>query len=475
MSRKAVKKNNVIWISITSVLVLFLVCAVFVPNVLAQNRASDTEEYLDLFDSVFHFVYENYVDTVDAKTLFEGALTGMFDSLDDPHSTYLTASDMQDLTDDTSGKFGGVGLYITKPSRQEIEEGNNGSPPYVRVVSPIDETPASRSGISAGDYIIRIEGESTIDFTIDEVVERLRGEPGTIVNVSILRGKDIIFDVALKRDIIEIPFTKHAMINDSIGYLRIIQFSSLTAKDVIEALDSFKRRGYTGLIIDVRNNPGGLLKSVVEIADLFLSSGTIVSTRSRIPSENKVYSAKSRTRVSSSIPIIVLIDKGSASASEILAGALKDRKRALLVGETTFGKGSVQQIKSFGEGGFKLTMSRYYTPSGNNIDKIGIAPDTEVAEREFTEEETESYKRLINENLIAEFVEKSPDATEQEINRFVVNLKNDGIVMEDRILRRLIRNEMNKTNNSPPVYDLEFDLALQKAVDMIEKGEVRIP
>jgi carboxyl-terminal processing protease len=419
-------------------------------------------------------VHENYVDAVDAKTLFEGALSGMFESLDDPHSTYLTASDMQDLTDDTSGKFGGVGLYISKPSRQEIEEGNNGSPPYVRVVAPIDQTPASRSGISAGDYIIRIEGESTIDLSIDEVVERLRGKPGTTVNVSILRGEDIIFDVALKRDIIEIPFTRHAMIHDSIGYLRIIQFSSLTAKDVTEALDSFQRRGYSGLIIDVRNNPGGLLKSVVDIADLFLPGGTIVSTRSRIPSENKVFSAKSRTRVSRNIPIIVLIDKGSASASEILAGALKDRNRATLVGETTFGKGSVQQIKSFGEGGFKLTMSRYFTPSGNNIDKIGIEPDTYIAEREFTEEENESYKRLINENLIPEFVRNTPDADEREINRFVISLKNDGIVIEDRILKRLIRNELNKTNNEPPVYDLEFDLVLQKAVSMLENGEVSV-
>ncbi len=472
MKKTTQRKDKIVWFGVTAVLVLFLTLAVFVPSVLAQSRESGTDDYLETFGSVFNYVYENYVDEVDPNTLFEGALSGLFESLDDPYSTYLTASDMQDLSDTTSGKFGGVGLYITKPSRSEIESNTNGASPYVRVVAPIEGTPATRAGITAGDYITKIEGESTIDLTIDEVVERLRGTPGSQVRVTLLRREKITFEVVLTRDIIEVPTIRHAMIHGSIGYLRIIQFTPYTDDKVAEAIDGFKRNGYTAVIIDVRNNPGGLLNAVVDTCDLFLSSGTIVSTRSRIPSENKVFTARRRTEVDASIPVVVLIDRGSASASEILAGAFKDRSRGYLLGEKSFGKGSVQQVKSFGAGGFKLTTSRYYTPSGINIDKIGISPDKEVKEPELTDEETESYRRLIEENLIPQFAKENPSPTGSEIDTFVMNIKKDGILLEERILKRLIRNELNKTNNNPPVFDLEFDIVLNEAVRMIEAGEV---
>ena len=475
MEKKNGKKNKILWLGAGAVLIIILIIAVFVPSVFAQSRNSENEEYIQLFGSVFNFVYNNYVDEVEAKDLFEGALAGMFDSLDDPHSTYLTASDMEDLSDTTSGEYGGVGLYISKPSREELEAGTNGEiPPYVRVVAPIEGTPSSRAGISAGDYIISIEGESTIELTLDEVVDRLRGEPESEVKIQILRGEDIVFPVTLIRKIIEVPTTRHTMIPGSIGYLRIIQFTPITPQNVSEALTDFEEQGYKGLIIDVRNNPGGLLKSVIDIADLFLSGGVIVSTRSRIPSENRVYNAHTKTLVPTSMPIVVLIDQGSASASEILAGALKDRNRAFTLGQTSFGKGSVQQVKSFGEGGFKLTMSRYYTPSGNNIDKIGITPDKIIEEPELTDEETESYRRLLEENLVAVFAEENPDAGAEEIDQFVYNLKKEGIVLQERILKRIIRNELNKTNNSPPIYDLDYDIVLKEAVRMLEAGEVPV-
>ena len=468
-------KERITWISLTAVVLLCTTLLIFAPGAFADSSNRNIQRYISLFEQVFRFVHENYVDEVEPEVLFEGALNGLFDSLDDPHSTYLTENEMQDLTDTTSGKFGGVGLYISKSERGEGEEDTavEGYSPYVRVVAPIEDTPAAKAGIHAGDLITAIEGDSTKDMDLDEVVDRLRGTPGTDVSITILRGEDIDFPVTLTRAVIEVPTTKHDMIPGGIGYLRIIQFTPLTDERVLDALKYFKKQNFNSLIIDVRNNPGGLLTSVVDVTDFFLPGGIIVSTRSRIPSENMVYTADPEVQISRNVPIVVLIDKGSASASEILAGALKDRDRAYLIGETSFGKGSVQQIKYIGEGGFKLTMSRYYTPSGTNIDKIGIEPDKEVKEPELNEEERASYRKLLEEQTIADFVENTRPITSREIDRFIEKLRKQGIVLEERILRKLIRNEIHKTNDSPPVYDLEYDLALQKAVEMLKSGKIR--
>lgn len=469
------KNEKITWVSVTAFILLIVSVLVFAPSAFAESADRTIPKYLTLFEQVFKFVHENYVDEVEPKTLFEGALQGLFESLDDPHSTYLTETDMQDLTDTTSGKFGGVGLYISKSEqrRESEEELPADYSPYVRVVAPIEDTPAAKADIHAGDLITEIEGESTKNLNIDDVVDRLRGTPGTDVTVTLLRGREIELQVTLKRAIIEVPTTKHAMIGSNIGYIRIIQFTPLTAEKVEEAIDEFSGKGYSSLIIDVRNNPGGLLSSVVDVADLFLNGGVIVSTRSRIESENSVFTADMSVEVPAGKPMAILIDKGSASASEILAGALKDQKRAALIGETTFGKGSVQQIKYIGEGGFKLTMSRYYTPSGTNIDKIGIEPEVEVKEPELSDAEWDSYEELLENRTIATFVQENRPVSKREINSFVSDLKEKGNKLEERVLKRLIRNEINKTNDSPPVYDLEYDLALQKAVEMIRKGEIR--
>jgi len=372
-------------------------------------------------------------------------------------------------------------LYITKPSRansQDSSEGSSSLPDrnetlYVRVVSPIEGTPASRAGISAGDLITKIEDESTKKMSIDEVVDKLRGDPGTRVTITILREGDIEFQVTLTRAIIEVPTIRKDIIPGGIGYLRIIQFTPLTDDRVEEAIEFFESNGYSSLIIDVRSNPGGLLRAVVDTADLFLSGGIIVSTRSRIPSENNVFTAREEAKVPSSIPIVVLIDKGSASASEILAGALKDRNRAYLIGETTFGKGSVQQVKSLNGSGFKLTMARYYTPSGTNIDHKGVEPHKVVKEKELTEKEHESYLKLLEEGIVEKFMQGKPKPNGSEIENFVAKLREQGIVLEERIIRKLIRNEINKTCNSPPVYDLDYDIVLQEAVKMLREGKIK--
>ncbi len=451
-------KERTLWIVVTAFLVAVIVLLSFTPRVLAGNQEAETQRLLSTFFEVFRFVQEHYVDAekVDPNNLVEGALRGMFEALDDPHSAYLSPEEMRDLDDTTMGRFGGVGLIISK-----IDRG-------VEVVSPIEGTPAYRAGVNAGDLIVAVDGESVVDFNTDEVLSVLRGEPGSSVTMTIIRGKALKFDVQVVREMIEVPTVRQDMIPGGIAYLRIIQFTPLTVDRVQDALQQFADSGYSSLIIDLRSNPGGLLSGVIDVSDFFLSKGPIVSTRSRVASENHVFYASSRnTIVPEDLPIVVLIDRGSASASEILAGALQDTGRATIMGENSYGKGSVQQIKRVGDAGFRLTMSRYYTPLGKNIDQIGISPDVSVQEPELSEEEEQALSRIIEEELIKDFLSRYPDPTDGDIDSFEQELAGKDIQLSDRYIRRLVRNELNRTNNNPPVYDLEFDLVLQEAVNYL--------
>lgn len=472
-------RERFVWVGLTAFVLVFLAAFAFSPALTAESQTDDTQKYLDLFDRVFRSIENNYVEKTDAEKLFGAAMKGIFDSLNDPHSYYLTSNETRDLTDITEGEFGGVGLIISKPplpsdpANAKPLPDTKTEPPYVEVVSPIRGSPAFKAGVSAGDRITKIEEESTVGMTIDEVVNKLRGAPGTKVTVTILRGSDITRNVELERAIIQVPDVKFAMIPGGIAYLRIIQYTAFTPDKVMEAINYFRANSYKSLIIDERGNPGGRLSAVVEIADDFLSSGTIVSTRSRVASENQIFSAHPDAAVPDSIPIIVLIDKGSASAAEILAGALHDNHRALLVGETSFGKGSVQQVFFLpgGDGAYKLTTARYYTPSGINIDKIGITPDKVIKEPDLTKAEQDSLKILVEDNAFTNFVRENPNASAAAIDTFVAKLRGSGIVLGDTLLKQLIRNEQDRMMTDPPAYDLDFDPVLREAARLFTSGE----
>jgi carboxyl-terminal processing protease len=393
----------------------------------------------------------------------------MFESLEDPHSAYLTATDMRGLNDTTAGEFGGVGLYINKQVSPKSGDGRD-LPAYVEVVAPIEDTPAYKAGIQSGDLIVKIEGESTENLQIDEVVGRLRGPAGSVVNVTVRRGASLTFDVPLARAVIQVPTVKWDMIPGGIAYLRIIQFTPYTDDKIREAIEFFESRKYSRLIVDLRSNPGGLLSSVVDAADLFFDDGDIVSTRSRLSSENVVFQARPGVIVPAGVPMAVLIDNGSASASEIFAGVMKDRSRAVLFGTKTYGKGSVQQVHNVGRGGFRLTMSRYYTPSGVTIDKVGVSPDREVKEPDMTEAEIEAYSKLVSERRIANFVAGGQDPGRERIDAFIADLLREEPSFSERILRRMVRNEINRHLANPPVYDLETDKVLQEAVRYFSEG-----
>jgi carboxyl-terminal processing protease len=470
MEDKTRKRDQIAWSAITVVAVLCAALIVNVPSAYAQDGQSDTQRYFNLFQSAFNFILQSYVDEVDPQTLYEGAMQGLFDSLGDPYSSFLTEAMVNDLNDTTMGQFGGIGLYINKPLPDPKSPDKRS---YVEIVSPIEDTPGWRAGIQPGDQITHINGEPTEPLVMDEVLKRLRGEPGSTVTITILRGASVVFDEKIVRAMIEVPTVKRAMLPDGSGYLRIIEFTPQTVARVRESLDWFKANKYQGLVIDLRNNPGGLLQSVIQVADLFLSEGIIVSTKSRTRSENAVYRARSDAAdaiVPKDLPLIVLINRGSASASEILAGALKDNKRAYLIGENSYGKGSVQQVLSLGDTGFKLTMSRYYTPSDANIDKVGIAPDLEIKEPELSPAEEESLNNLMSRNVFEQFALTNPSATPAQVDMFVRGLRSAGSPLSERVLKRLVRNQLLRTSIAPE-YDLEYDLQLKAAIEVLAGGQ----
>ncbi|MCQ2601139.1 MAG: S41 family peptidase [Treponema sp.] len=446
---------------------IFVVLGISVSVSCAQDRKGVDEQYLKNFLTIYNYVQQYYVEEVDQKTLYEGALKGMMESLGDPYTVYLDVQDMRGLSDTTSGNFYGVGLSISKANKSTPDK-----PAYVDVVSPIENSPGFKAGIQAGDKIIEINGDPTPEMSMEEVLSRLRGPRGEPVEVTILRGKTVTFKKILIRDLIQVPTIEYAMIG-KIGYMRLIQFTPDTAPGVEKAINYFEEQGgYDGLIIDLRNNPGGLLDSAVKTADKFIDSGVIVSTKSRIASENKAFSAtKKATIVDKGTPIVVLINKGSASASEILSGALKDYHVAYLVGERTYGKGSVQQVlplfeKDGTNDGIKLTVARYYSPTDCNIDKIGIPPDMEVKMGNYSDEETAAFIKLAEERVIEKYVEEHPSMTEDDIAAYAQELKKT-YNMDIRLLRRLIRVETLRTKKAP-VYDLDYDVQLVEALKIVK-------
>ncbi|MBU0681546.1 MAG: S41 family peptidase [Proteobacteria bacterium] len=345
-------------------------------QVIAQTE--DTYQNLETFTAILHMLQENYVEDVDSKELLEGAIKGMLNSLD-PHSSYMDPEDFKDLQIETKGSFSGIGIEITMKDS------------ILTVVSPIDDTPAFKKGLKAGDKILKIEGEPTKDMTLVDAVKRLRGPNGTDVTISIHReGWTELKDFTITRDNIPLISVKAKTLEPGYGYIRIRSFQANTTKDFKKSMDDLTKDGdLKGLVLDLRNNPGGLLDQAVRISDVFLDEGLIVYTKSRRKENNLSYSAH-KNGTSYTFPIVVLVNEGSASASEIVAGALQDHKRALVLGAQSFGKGSVQTIHPMSNGaGLRLTTALYYTPNGRSIQATGITPDIIVPTSFLTEEELE--------------------------------------------------------------------------------------
>ncbi len=338
------------------------------PPAFAKSNSSETYKALNLFGDVFDRVRTQYVEEVSDEELIEAAIKGMLTSLD-PHSSYLNPKNFQDMQVQTKGEFGGLGIEVT------MEGG------LVKVVSPIDDTPAFRAGLKSGDLISHIDGKAIQGLTLAEAVEKMRGKPDTDIELVVRRGEEAPFEVTLTRAIIKIQSVRSRLEGD-IGYIRITSFSQQTESGLRKAFKKLTKESpkgrLTGVVLDLRNNPGGLLDQAIAVSNAFLERGEIVSTRGRDKDDAQRFNATSGD-LTNGLPVVVLINGGSASASEIVAGALQDHSRALVMGTRSFGKGSVQTIQPIpGHGAIRLTTARYYTPSGTSIQAEGISPDIEV-------------------------------------------------------------------------------------------------
>ncbi len=366
------------------ILILFVMLVPVVANFAfaADKKKEEPIEHLtdeQIYDElkklalVFEVSRENFVEEADERKMLEAAMNGMLSALD-PHSSYLNKDDFKDFNDKSTGEFGGLGIQITS---------DRGA---VRVISPIDDTPAEKAGIKAGDYITHIDDEPVFDLTLNAAVKKMKGKPGTKVKLTVISGDNEPKTITLKRAIIKVKSVKfeEKQLADAdadapkIGYIRISDFGSTTARDLRDAIKSLEKKKVIGYVLDVRNNPGGYLTAAIDVSDAFLDGGEIVSTRGKNKTDIDRSFAKPGD-LTNGKPLVVLINHGSASASEIVAGAIQDNKRGIIMGSQSFGKGSVQQQKPLGDGtAIHITIARYYTPSGTSIQNTGITPDVEV-------------------------------------------------------------------------------------------------
>lgn len=353
-----------LFIRLTLVFLILLV-----PSASSKNN-HPLYEKLDLFSDVLEKINNEYVDKVDQSKVIDAAINGMLQSLD-PHSAYMNPESFKSMGVETKGEFGGLGIEIT------MEAG------FVKVITPIEDSPADKVGVKAGDYIIRINEKQVKGLNIMEAVKLMRGKIGTPINITVRRlevDEDLKFTII--RDVVKVREVSSSIL-DNVGYLRLRAFNEQSSKQLIKKINNFKKtkKDLNGYILDLRNNPGGLLSQAIKITDLFLDSGEIVSTRGREKNDIKIYTAR-KGDILKGKPLIILINRGSASASEIVSGALKDHKRAILLGEKTFGKGSVQSIIPLKDkGAIRLTIAKYYLPSGTSISQIGVDPDITVKEK----------------------------------------------------------------------------------------------
>jgi carboxyl-terminal processing protease len=420
----------------------FFLSAHWVPNVSAVGRQD--YESLESFSNILAIVRKNYVEEVPTKNLVDGAINGMLHSLD-PHSAYLTPDLYKELQSDTQGRFGGLGIEIT------VKGG------ILTVVSPIEDTPAAKAGIKPGDQIFKIEDEFTKDMTLVDAVKKMRGLKGTKINLTIRReGVNDLIEVSMVRDIIRVQSVRSRTLESGYGYIRLAQFQERSDRDLQRALEKLaaEKTGIRGLVLDLRNNPGGLLTQAVRISDLFLESGLITYTEGRIEAQRQKYFAQ-KDGTWTDFPIVVLVNNGSASASEIVAGALQDHKRAVVLGTKTFGKGSVQTILPLDDSSaLRLTTARYFTPNGRSIQATGIVPDI-ILDNVPEDGKTEAPRRpnLREENLPGHLSNPNGSLTPQE---------------------QIDRDREKQIPSSAPTGDdtIDKDAQLKRALDLLKSWDV---
>ena len=451
---KKIKERKLHLLIITFLTGLFL-------GINIANFSSATEgahKYLDYFHQVYQIILTDYVDVVDNKNIFYGAIRGMIKALDDPFSRFLDEASYSSLMEETSGKFVGIGVEITVKNNEIV------------VISPIEDTPAMRAGILAGDAIIKVNDKPVSDKDLADIIKEIRGVPNTKVKLTIKRsGFEDPMDFDIERAAIKINTVSYSILNEfsDTGYMKVKLFSSDTAKDIEEALKYFNSKGIQKLIVDLRWNPGGLLDKAIAIVNLFLEKDQIiVSTRGREGSGN-VSEFKATGAPLYKGKLIVLVNNGSASASEIFSGAIRDNKRGKLLGEKTFGKGSVQKFYNLDDDiGVTITIAKYYTPSGISIHGKGIEPDYKVEPEKISPEDKDQIEVIMKKKILENFAVSNKSYNDDTRQKFRRLLKDNNITISEKTADYILKREILKYSK-PPLYDLEFDNQLNESIRII--------
>jgi carboxyl-terminal processing protease len=458
-------KERIFWISIS----IFLISFIAFPIKKAKAISVEGEKFLQIFHEIEEYIESDYVEVVEDKSLYIGAIRGMLSALGDPHSRFMSEEEYRSLQEETRGSFGGVGLEVTH------SEGS------ILVISPYDDTPASKAGILPQDRILEISTKSTEKMPIEEAIKLMRGPAGTNVTIRVRRKnvKDP-FLVTLTRELIKINYLKSIYLeNEKVGYLRLTQFmgrENNTLGEFRKIISDFVAKDPNGIILDLRSNPGGLLDLAVDLSDMFLRPGQdIVSVKGRGEKLIKVFKSVEGKEKFLDVPIVVLLNNGSASASEILAGALQDNKRAIILGNQSFGKGSVQHIYNLQhKTGMALTIQKYYTPSGVSIHKKGITPDVVVNQITPDTESKIEMEKLFKTNLVKTFIKENPGYTEKNVKGFQDLLQKKTFKINKTISRMILKRE-NSIGEKAPILEREFDPQVNKAIEILANPSLTKP
>jgi carboxyl-terminal processing protease len=433
-------------------------------------QADEITTNMQKLELLYRLVERDFLFDIDDDAVYENMAKALFTALEDPYSAYIVAQEAADFNTETTGRYGGIGAYISK-NYLEYRDFSKPETYMVNISSVFPGSPAELSGLRAGDLISHIDGNKVDDMEATDASKALKGDPNTAVVLTIQRGSNV-FDVTVIRKIVSIPTVSSTTINDFIGYLRITQFTNSTGQQVLEVIDDFVMNNVSALILDLRDNPGGIVDSSLSVADMFLSNVPLVHINSKDETKNRTYVASAGMKLPASTPLVLLVNKGSASSSEILAGALQDNGRATLIGGTTYGKGLIQLVSPFGDGYYTLTTSQYRTPDGNDIHKIGVSADIEVEEVTVPEEDMEIYMEFINSGVAADFVDQYPEYSEENMQLFMDTVVGEDAPLDASVYRLLLRREylFAIPYDERPIVDPEFDPVLQRAIDLIKNG-----
>ncbi len=434
------------------------------------NAASLTE-MLYALGNLYSYLDQNYLYDIDNNAMKNAVISAMIDSLGDKYSYFVSPDEAEDYKEESDGKYVGIGTYLTKVNPSYIDWDDPKSY-MVIITSPFPGGPADRAGIRSGDMISHVNGEEIYDLNATDASKKIRGEEGVPITLTVHRGS-AVFDVTLTPEEITTPSTSKTILEGNIGYLAITEFSKTTYESVKEDVTSLLEDGATSLIIDLRNNGGGVVDSSLSIANMFVENDkTLMTTKFKDSSskKNTVYTSNEYLIVPTTFPIVLLVNEGTASASEILTGALRDNDRAIVVGSQTFGKGIMQYSIAFMDGYLNLTVANYYTPSGKSIHEVGITPDYIVETSQYTDEEMLSYEAFLKETYIEDWTEEYPEYSKENILAFAEKYKDSGVPSD--LLCLLIRNEYiySLDYDERPIADPDFDEQLKKAIEVIQSS-----